>query len=104
MVAEPDGCGWVQDAEAVMVLLNIAEGTSRVHASRRVFEQLHRQQNDIPVIHHRIFPAGAHSQHLAEPHSQSSMTWRLMSFLWDGLHAEDPLSGASLGHLAFCEM
>ena len=44
-----------------MLLLNIAEGTSRVHASRRVFEQLHRQQNDIPVIHHRIFPAGGQS-------------------------------------------
>ena len=48
----------MQDVDAVMVLLNIAEGTSRVHASRRVFEHLHRQQNDIPVIHHRVFPAG----------------------------------------------
>ena len=52
----------------MMVLLNIAEGTSRVHASRRVFEQLHRQQNDIPVIHHRVFPAGAHSPMLVGVH------------------------------------
>ena len=48
----------MQEVDAVMVLLNIAEGTSRVHAGRRVFEHLHRQQNDIPVIHHRVFPAG----------------------------------------------
>ena len=36
-----------------MVLLNIAPDVSRVHASRRVFELLHRHNIDVPVIHHR---------------------------------------------------
>ncbi|KAK9846965.1 hypothetical protein WJX84_010943 [Apatococcus fuscideae] len=53
------------EVDAVMVLLNIAEGTSRVHAGRRVFEHLHRQHNDIPVIHHRVFPAGTERSQLA---------------------------------------
>lgn len=41
-----------------MVLLNIAEGTSRVHASRRIFDLMRSNGDDTPVIHHRIFPAG----------------------------------------------
>lgn len=38
---------------AAMVLLQIAEGVSRVHASRRVFELLRRHDIDISVIHFR---------------------------------------------------
>ena len=49
-----------------MVLLNIAEGTSRLHASRRVFEVLEKLQIDVPVIHHKR--CGACPQ-LAPPHS-----------------------------------
>lgn len=45
--------------DAVMALLEIAPGVSRVHASRRVFELLARSGSDIPVIHHRTFPAGS---------------------------------------------
>ena len=41
-----------------MALLKIADGVSRVHASRRVFDVLAEHNIDIPVIHHRIFPAG----------------------------------------------
>ena len=42
----------------VLALLEIAAGLSRVHASRRVFELLAEHNIDIPVIHHRAFPAG----------------------------------------------
>ena len=45
--------------DAVMVLLNVADGVSRVHASRRVFDALARAGADVPVIHHRVFPAGS---------------------------------------------
>ena len=48
----------LQVSNAVLALLEVAEGVSRVHASRRFFEYLHRQQIDIPVIHHRSFEAG----------------------------------------------
>lgn len=51
------GCGRhtcaVQRTDAVFALLNIKEGVSGVHASRRIFELLQRQNNDIAVIHHR---------------------------------------------------
>ena len=43
----------VQRTDAVFALLNIKEGVSRVHASRRIFELLQRQNNDLAVIHHR---------------------------------------------------
>ena len=42
----------------VLALLEVAAGLSRVHASRRVFELLAEHGVDIPVIHHRAFPAG----------------------------------------------
>lgn len=42
----------------MLALLEVAEGVSRVHASRRFFEYLARQEVDIPVIHHRSFEAG----------------------------------------------
>lgn len=34
----------VQDMDVVLALLKIAPGVSRVHASRRVFEQLQQQE------------------------------------------------------------
>lgn len=49
----------LKDSEAVMALLDIAPGVSRVHASRRVFDILAGAGADIPVIHHRRFPKGA---------------------------------------------
>lgn len=48
----------LQDSGAVLALLNIAPGVSRVHASRRFFERLQSHGIDIPVIHQRSFPAG----------------------------------------------
>ena len=43
----------LKDSEAVMALLKIAPGVSRVHASRRIFELLQRHEIDISVIHFR---------------------------------------------------
>lgn len=43
----------LKSSEAVMALLNIAPGVSRVHASRRIFELLQRHEIDISVIHFR---------------------------------------------------
>ncbi len=51
---------WLQGSEAVMALLNTAEGVSRVHAGRRFFDILREHGIDIPVIHQRDFQAGAH--------------------------------------------
>ena len=45
--------------DAVLALLEVADGVSRVHASRRFFEYLARHDIDIPVIHHRSFEPGA---------------------------------------------
>lgn len=42
-----------QSVDPVMVLLNIVDGVSRLHASRRVFETLKRLDIDVPVIHHK---------------------------------------------------
>ncbi len=49
----------LQELDAVMVLLKIAPGVSRVHASRRVFEVLRQHSIDVPVVHHITFPDGA---------------------------------------------
>ena len=51
-------CGGQQGSAAAMVLLDVAPGVSRIHASRRVFELLGRHDVDLPVIHRRAFPAG----------------------------------------------
>lgn len=48
----------LKKSDAAMVLLQIAEGVSRVHASRRVFELLRRNDIDISVVHFRSFPEG----------------------------------------------
>ena len=43
----------LKDSDAVMALLEIAPGVSRVHASRRIFELLQRNDVDLSVIHFR---------------------------------------------------
>eukprot|EP00884_Botryococcus_braunii_P018770 jgi/Botrbrau1/5577/Bobra.97_2s0008.1 len=48
----------LKDSKAVMVLLDVKEGVSRVHASRHFFELLRFYDIDLPVIHTRRFPAG----------------------------------------------
>ena len=42
-----------------VVLLNTAQGTSRIHASRRVFELLNRCEVTTPVVHYIKFGASA---------------------------------------------
>ncbi|KAI3426108.1 hypothetical protein D9Q98_008487 [Chlorella vulgaris] len=49
----------LKDLGAVMGLLKTAPGLSRVHASRRVFEQLQQQEISLPIIHHITFPDGS---------------------------------------------
>ena len=71
-----------------MALLKIADGVSRVHASRRVFDVLAEHNIDIPVIHHRIFPAGMSISLGASLHQERirlpprCMT-RLVGGIWD---------------------
>ena len=48
-----------QDMGAVMALLKVAPGTSRVHASRLAFERLTQLGISLPVIHHITFPDGS---------------------------------------------
>ncbi|CAN0498580.1 unnamed protein product, partial [Scytosiphon promiscuus] len=43
----------------IMGLLNVPEGVSRVHASRRVFQHLADTDNDLAIIHHAYFPKAA---------------------------------------------
>lgn len=44
---------------AAVALLNVADGTSRVHASRRVFEALKAAGSKLPVVHHIRFGEGS---------------------------------------------
>ncbi|GBF87360.1 hypothetical protein Rsub_00071 [Raphidocelis subcapitata] len=44
---------------AAVALLNVADGVSRVHASRRVFEALKSAGSGLPVVHHVRFGEGA---------------------------------------------
>lgn len=48
----------IQGTGAVVAILNIKDGVSRIHASRRVFEALKIAGATIPVIHHIRFPEG----------------------------------------------
>lgn len=43
----------LKGSHAAMALLQIGEGVSRVHASRRVFELLRKNDIDISVVHFR---------------------------------------------------
>ena len=65
MAIEVDGTETDSDIAAlkalspVVVLLNVKDGVSRIHSSRRVFEILKRNEITTPVIHHIRFPASA---------------------------------------------
>jgi (E)-4-hydroxy-3-methylbut-2-enyl-diphosphate synthase len=45
----------LESLNPICALLNIAAGTSRVHASRRVFHIIKSNSIETPVIHHRVF-------------------------------------------------
>ncbi|KAK9800350.1 hypothetical protein WJX73_008117 [Symbiochloris irregularis] len=55
----------LQSTGAVMALLNTAEGVSRVHASRRVFDWLRTHEDDTPIIHHKVFSTGMSREEMA---------------------------------------
>lgn len=42
----------LKNLDAVMVFLNVEDGVSRIHASRRALEILDRESITVPVIHH----------------------------------------------------
>lgn len=92
-----------------MVLLNIAEGTSRVHASRRIFDLMRSNGDDTPVIHHRIFPAGTSREDLAII-TGTEVGALLVDGLGDGALVECPgedlsfLRTLSFGLLQGCRM
>lgn len=46
----------------VVVLLNIKDGVSRIHASRRVFELVKTNGITTPIIHHIRFPPSSSRQ------------------------------------------
>ena len=46
----------------VVVLLNIKDGVSRIHSSRRVFELVKTHGITTPIIHHIRFPPSASRQ------------------------------------------
>jgi (E)-4-hydroxy-3-methylbut-2-enyl-diphosphate synthase len=48
----------VNSVDAVVALLNIQDGVSRIHASRRVFDALKRHGSQLAVLHHIRFPEG----------------------------------------------
>ncbi len=43
----------------VVALLSVKEGVSRLHASRRVFDVIQRNNITVPVVHHARYHAGA---------------------------------------------
>lgn len=50
--------GALRSLAPIVVLLNIKDGVSRLHASRRVFDVLKRHEITTPVVHCMRFPAG----------------------------------------------
>lgn len=53
------------DLAPICALLNVAPGTSRLHASRRVFHVLKAAALDTPVLHHRVFEGAPHRDEIA---------------------------------------
>lgn len=76
----------LKDLDAVMVLLDVADGVSRVHASRRFFEILQRERISVPVIHH--FRSKGQSQESLIISSGSQVGAMLVDGLGDGVLLE----------------
>jgi (E)-4-hydroxy-3-methylbut-2-enyl-diphosphate synthase len=99
----------LKDMDVAVALLKIAPGVSRVHASRRVFEQLQQQKVDVPVIHHITFADGTVRDDLVLQ-SGSKVGALMVDGLGDGLVIEcatedtDYLRTTSFGLLQGCRM
>uniref|UniRef100_A0A7I4BKD6 4-hydroxy-3-methylbut-2-en-1-yl diphosphate synthase (ferredoxin), chloroplastic n=1 Tax=Physcomitrium patens TaxID=3218 RepID=A0A7I4BKD6_PHYPA len=102
----------LKDLDLIMLLLYIPEGdekSSRVHASRRLFEYLQTNDINFPVIHHLKFPANTHRDDLVIK-SGSEAGAMLVDGLGDGVLLEaadldfDFLRNTSFGMLQGCRM
>eukprot|EP00245_Coleochaete_scutata_P012910 TRINITY_DN509_c0_g1_i1.p1 TRINITY_DN509_c0_g1~~TRINITY_DN509_c0_g1_i1.p1 ORF type:complete len:747 (+),score=186.42 TRINITY_DN509_c0_g1_i1:339-2243(+) len=98
--------------DALMLLIDVPfddASTSRVHASRRLFEYLQSNNLNFPVIHHMRFAPGAESDELVIA-GGSALGALLVDGLGDGvlLEAEDQdfefLRRTSFGMLQGCRM
>ncbi|GLC39356.1 hypothetical protein PLESTB_000893800 [Pleodorina starrii] len=93
----------------IVVLLNIADGVSRLHASRRVFDVLKRHEVTAPVIHNIRFPAGTHRDEIVI-NTGSLVGGLLVDGLGDGALVECPgedldfLRTTAFGLLQGCRM
>ena len=74
---------------AVVALLNVADGASRVHASRRVFQALKDSASTLPVVHHIRFAPGAVRDEIVI-NTGSMVGGMLVDGLGDGAMVEAP--------------
>ncbi|GIL68785.1 hypothetical protein Vafri_22024 [Volvox africanus] len=101
--------GAVQGLEPIVVLLNVADGVSRLHASRRVFDALKRHNVTAPVVHNIRFPAGTHRDEIVI-NTGSLVGGLLVDGLGDGALVECPgedldfLRTTGFGLLQGCRM
>jgi (E)-4-hydroxy-3-methylbut-2-enyl-diphosphate synthase len=93
--------------DAICALVNIAAGTSRVHASRRVFQIIKSNNIETPVIHHRVFEGSPVHDEIAIL-TGSEIGGLLVDGLGDGVVIEVPsadvhaLRTTSFGLLQVC--
>ncbi|EFJ45455.1 hypothetical protein VOLCADRAFT_63610 [Volvox carteri f. nagariensis] len=81
--------GALQGLGPIVVLLNVADGVSRLHASRRVFDAIKRHNVTAPVIHNIRFPAGTHRDEIVI-NTGSLVGGLLVDGLGDGALIECP--------------
>jgi hypothetical protein len=95
--------------DPIVVLLDVAPGVSRIHASRRVFDRLKSSGIDTPVVHHRRFPAGVDRDEIVIT-TGSEVGGLLVDGLGDGVLLEVPgedtefLRTTSFGLLQVCDL
>jgi (E)-4-hydroxy-3-methylbut-2-enyl-diphosphate synthase len=94
--------------DPICALLNIAAGTSRVHASRRIFHIIKSHDIETPVIHHRVFDGSPHRDEIAIL-TGSEIGGLLVDGLGDGVMLDVPtedfemLRTTSFGLLQVCQ-
>jgi (E)-4-hydroxy-3-methylbut-2-enyl-diphosphate synthase len=106
---EEEDLAMIGNLGAVMVLLRIAPGVSRIHASRRVFEIIQQSSIDVPIIHHITFSDGTDRDGIIIQ-SGSMVGGLMVDGLGDGVLIEcatedvDFLRTTSFGLLQGCRM
>jgi len=76
----------VAASDAVMALIKTKDGESRLHSSRRLFEEMARSGATVPVIHHMYMPQGDKSDIVIQ--SGSQVGGLLVDGLGDGVLIE----------------